>query len=124
MNRIDSLIAEEIAAEDRAFLDELAHEPGYFKQAFAMFRGSTGWVSGLIMVVQAAMGLIGFWMAYRFFMAGDPVTQLRWGLPAMTLIVVGAMLKFSLMPVMQANRVLREVRRLELVLTARDNESR
>lgn len=118
MNKVDTLIAETIGAEERAFLDELANEPGYFHQAFGMFRGSTGWVSWVMMIAQTLMFLAGVWMAVNFFAADNSVDQLRWGLPAATILIIGGMLKMSLMPVMQANRVLRELRRLELVIAA------
>jgi hypothetical protein len=42
---------------------------------------------------------------------------LRWGLSASTLMIVSAILKIAtLWPSLQANRVLREVKRLELQL--------
>ncbi len=119
MNKLDDMLTQTLSAEDQALLNEIRDEPGYFEQAFGMFRGRAGWVTWMIMIVQTLMFIAAIWMAIRFFGASDTVSQLRWGLPAATILILSAMMKFSLMPVMQANRVLREIRRLELVLTAR-----
>ena len=124
MTKLDDMLAETLSAEDQAMLSEIGDEPGYFTQAFAMFRGNTGWATWLIMIVQAAMFIAAVWMTFQFFGAEDTVAQLRWGLPAVVLFLMGGMLKMSLMPLMQANRVLREIRRLELVLAARHDSYR
>ncbi|WP_164118406.1 DUF6768 family protein [Sphingorhabdus sp. Alg239-R122] len=120
MNKLDDMLAETLSAEDQALLDEIRDEPGYFTQAFGLFRGNTGWVAWAIMIVQSIMFLAGAWMAIQFFGASDTVNQLRWGLPSAVLLILSSMFKLSLMPTMQANRVLREVRRLELTLSARN----
>ncbi|MEO1043993.1 MAG: DUF6768 family protein [Pseudomonadota bacterium] len=116
MDQFDKMISETLTQEEQALMEELRHEPGYFAQAFGMFRGTASWVNWVIMIVQSVMFLVAVWMSIEFFNADDAVSQLRWGLPAVTLLVVGGMLKMSLMPVMQANRMLRELRRLELLL--------
>jgi len=41
---------------------------------------------------------------------------IKWGITGAVLIIVGASLKMSLMPQMQADRVIREVKRVELLL--------
>ncbi len=119
MNDFDNRINAALSAEDEILLKEMNSEPGYFQQAFGLFRGSMGWISWVVMIVQSIMFFIGLWMAIQFFQATDAVSQLRWGLPAATLMILAAMMKLSLMPIMQANRILREVRRLALV---RDRE--
>jgi len=108
-----------LSAEDEALLKEIGDEPGYFEQAFAMLDGKTAWVTWLILTVQGVMFIAGVWMAWNFFEANQVVTQLRWGLPSVTLLLLSAILKTSLMPVMQSNRILREIRRIEL-LRSRD----
>ncbi|MEM1134078.1 MAG: DUF6768 family protein [Pseudomonadota bacterium] len=116
MNQFDAMISETLTQEEQALMDELRHEPGYFAQAIGMLQGQNSWVNWVVLVVQTAMFLIAVWMGIEFFNAEDTVTQLRWGLPAVTLAILAAVLKMSLMPVMQSNRILREMRRLELLL--------
>ncbi len=115
MTDLDNKIYEALSAEDEALLKEMETEPGYFTQAFGLFSGSFGWISWVIMIVQSLMFFVAVWMAWNFFAATDSVSQLRWGLPSVTLILAAAMMKLSLMPVMQGNRILREMRRIELL---------
>lgn len=112
---IDGLIDEALDAEERELLRTL-DEPGFFRQAFGIFGGPGGWMVWVMMFWQAAMFIAGVWAAWHFFQASDTVTQLRWGLPAMLLLIFAGMLKTSLMPRMESNRVLRELKRLELQL--------
>ena len=115
MREVDELIDEALDAEERELLRTL-DEPGFFSQAFGVFRGPTGWVSMVMMFWQAVLFIAGIWAAWRFFEATDPVTQLRWGLPAMLSLIFSGMLKMALVPRMESNRVMREVKRLELRL--------
>ena len=115
MRDVDELIDEALDAEERELLRTL-DEPGFFSQAFGVFRGPTGWVSVVMMVCQAVLFIAGIWAAWHFFEATDPVTQLRWGLPAMLLLIFAGMLKMALIPRLEGNRVMREVKRLELRL--------
>ncbi|APR51261.1 DUF6768 family protein [Sphingomonas koreensis] len=118
MRDMDELIDEALDAEERELLRAL-DEPGFFSQAFSVFRGPAGWMSIVMMIWQAAMFIAGVWAAWHFFEATDPVTQLRWGLPAAILLIFAAMFKMALMPRMESNRLLRELKRLELQLAYR-----
>ena len=46
----------------------------------------------------------------------DALNALHWGLPATTLLLLGLIVKLSMNPMLQANRVLRVLHRLELRL--------
>jgi hypothetical protein len=116
MRDIDNMIEEALGQEEREVLRRIGEEPGFFGQAFGIFRGPTGWVNVLMMVVQAAIFIAGIWAAWHFFQAGDPVSQLRWGLPAATLLILATILKMSLLPRMETNHIIRELKRLELQL--------
>jgi hypothetical protein len=115
MSELDRNIEATLREEDRAFLARLDHEPGYFSQVGGLLSGSLAWVNVLLMIVQAAMFLGGVWCAWEFFNATDTIMSLRWGISAAVLMIVGAVLKIgTLWPSMQANRLLREIKRLEL----------
>ena len=116
MRDIDNMIEEALGQEEREVLRRIGEEPGFFGQVFGIFRGPTGWVNVLLMVAQAMLFLTGAWAAWHFFQAGDPVSQLRWGLPAATLLILATILKMSLVPRMEANHIIRELKRLELQL--------
>ena len=119
MQDIDKLIDEALDAEERELLSGF-DEQGFIAQAFGVFKGPTGWMSMVMMFWQSVMFIAGVWAAWNFFDAADPVAQLRWGLPALLLLLFAGMLKMALIPRMESNRLLREVKRLELQI-ARGN---
>lgn len=49
-----------------------------------------------------------------FFEATEPVTQLRWGLPAAVLMLMALAIKLSVAPAIHANRIMSELKRIEL----------
>ena len=118
MTKIDDMIREALEDKDREAFDQ-TEELGYFALGLSQFRGKMWWVTWVIMVVQATMFLIGVWCAVQFFGATDTLMALKWGLPSAVLIITATSLKFSLMPQMQADRVIRELKRVELMLAHR-----
>jgi hypothetical protein len=60
--------------------------------------------------------IAGVWAAWNFFQANEPVGQLRWGLPAAVLLIVATIMKMALLPRMESNRLMRELKRIELQL--------
>ena len=118
MQDIDNRIDDALDAEERALLRSL-DEQGFFAQALGVFGGPTGWVSGVMMAAQAVTFIAGVWAGWNFFEADDPVTQLRWGLPAAILLILATMLKMALVPRMESNRLMRELKRIELQIARR-----
>lgn len=119
MNKLDQLIEDALQSEDRDILAQTA-ELGYFAQAFGLFRGKTAWVNWVIMLVQVVMFVASVWCAVQFFQAADVLLALKWGISTAVLAILATMMKLSLMPVMQADRVIRELKRIELMLARRD----
>lgn len=119
MRDLDTMIDEALGEEERDLLRRIGGEPGFFAQAFGLFGGRTGWVNIILMVVQAVAFIAGVVMAVGFFQAVDPVSQLRWGLPAAVLLLLSTMVKLAMMPALEANRVIRELKRIELQLARR-----
>lgn len=113
MSRTDELIAEALSAEDRELLARHA-EPGYFAQAVGLFGGTLGWVVWLAYLTSIA-AFLGFgyalWMTWQ---ADDPAAAIRWGVLATVLFQYTAMVKAFLGSRMEANRTLREIKRVEL----------
>ena len=89
MNRIDRLIEEALSEEDRAIAEATA-ERGWFALSLDQFRGKLGWVTWVVMIVQTTMFVAAVWCG-----------------------------KLSLMPQIQADRVLRALRRVELMIAKR-----
>jgi hypothetical protein len=118
MDKLDKLIEQTLSGEDRQLLED-TRDLGYFELALTQFRGKLGWVTWVIMVVQGAMFLTGVWCAVQFFGATDVLVALKWGLSGAVLMLAATALKLSLMPQMQADRILRELKRIELMLATR-----
>ena len=116
MTDIDRMIEEALEGEDQALFRETAREPGFFGQAFGLFGGRNGWVNMVMMAAQALLFVGGVWAAWRFFQADTPLSALHWGLPAAVLMLASLVIKASMMPEIQANRLMREIKRLELRL--------
>ena len=119
MKDIDRMIDEAIYEEEGELLRQIGEEPGFFTQLLGIFGGRTGWVNVLMMVWQTVFFIAGVWAAWMFFLAADPVTQLRWGLPAAVLLIMALMLKMMVWPSVQTNRLLREMKLIQLQLARR-----
>ncbi|MGR3662372.1 MAG: DUF6768 family protein [Paracoccaceae bacterium] len=118
MDKLDKLIEEALALEDREIFEQ-TQELGWFALGLSQFRGKLGWVTWVIMLVQGAMFLVGVWCAVRFFQTPDVLQAVKWGISGAVLLLAATSLKMSLMPQMQADRVIRELKRIELMLARR-----
>ena len=114
MKDIDRMIEEALDGEEQALFRETAHEPGFFAQAFGLLGGPNGWVNMVMVVVQAALFVAGLWAGWRFFEADTALSALHWGLPAAVLVLASLIVKTAMMPQLQANRLMRELKRLQL----------
>lgn len=114
MQDIDRMIEEALEGEEQALFRQTAREPGFFGQVFGLLGGRAGWVNAVLMLAQTAAFFVGAWAAWRFFQADTALSALHWGLPAAVLVLGSLVMKMALVPVMHANRVLRELKRLEL----------
>ena len=113
MNNIDQKIQ---AALQR---DATADEPNLAEEVLIAFRGRHRWQSSLLVVINLAVfaGLI--FAVVRFYGSADTAMQLRWGGVALVLLLMIALLKIWFWLEMHTNRVLREVKRVELLLLSR-----
>ena len=114
MQDIDRMIEEALDGEEQALFRETAREPDFFSQAFGVFGGRNGWVNVLLMAAQGGLFIGGVWASWRFFEAETPLAALHWGLPAAVLLLMSLVIKMGMMPEMQTNRLMRELKRLQL----------
>ncbi len=114
MQDIDRMIEEALQGEEQALFRETAREPGFFAQAFGLLGGPNGWVNVLMVAIQAALFVAGLWAGWRFFEAETALSALHWGLPAAVLVLASLIIKLGMMPELQANRLMRELKRQQL----------
>ncbi|GGE35019.1 hypothetical protein GCM10011367_06820 [Marinicauda pacifica] len=114
MSDLDEMIRNALDDEEQGLLHELEREPGFFERAFGTFAGPAGWANLILMVAQAVFFIAGVWFAWVFYQQDSVIEALRWGLPALVLLIVAPVLKMGLMPVMEGQKLARDIRRLEL----------
>jgi hypothetical protein len=113
MQHHDDMIHRALADEDRDLLARHA-EPGYPAQALALFRGRLGWVT-MLAYVTALAAFIGFgYTFWRAWSAEDALAAVKFGTLSVVLFQYTAMAKGFLGSHMEANRTLREMKRIEL----------
>ncbi len=113
MNKIDDLIGRALTDEDRALLAQHS-EPGYFTQALGLFRGPTAWVMWIVNAANLLAFVGGLYAIWRMFGTVEAVTAIQWGVLALFLFQVTTLSKTVMASRMEANRLVREIKRLEL----------
>lgn len=114
MRDVDKLIEEALGEDESEVLRRIGGEPGFVERAMGMFGAGFEWTVRYMLFGQAVLFVAGVWAAWNFFAAGDPVTQLRWGLPAAVLLLASLIVKIAVGPPIFHNRVMRELKRIEL----------
>ena len=113
MDELDRKIEEALSAEDRAVLSQFG-EQGLFGQLGSLFKGKLGWLSAVTFVVATIAVVIGVWAAWKFYQADDVGAMLKWAGLAWIGLTTQIMIKIWSWMRMETNRVIREVKRLEL----------
>jgi hypothetical protein len=114
MRDLDKMIEEALGEEESEVLRRIGGEPGFIEHAMGMFGAGLEWTVRFMLFGQAVIFLAGVWAAWHFFEAGDPVQQLRWGLPAAVMLLASLVVKMAVAPALFHNRVMRELKRIEL----------
>lgn len=115
MSKLDDLIGQALTEEDRALLASHA-EPGYLAQAFGLFRGPLAWVIWLVNIANAASFVAGLYALLQMVDAVDAVSAVKWGVGALFLFQITTLCKTFMGNHMEVNRMLRELKRVELQL--------
>lgn len=118
MSKLDKMIEAALTGEDREIFEK-TEELGFFALGLSQFGGKLGWVTWVLMIVQSVMFLGAVWCGYHFYNAVDVLPAVKWGISCAILALMATQLKLSLTPQMQADRVIREVKRVELLLASR-----
>jgi hypothetical protein len=118
MRDMDELIGEALDAEERELLRSIGDEPGFVERMLGMTGPEIIWMVWVMMILQTLMFFAGLYAAWMFFEAGDPVTQLRWGLPAVVLMLMALIVKLAVPPAIQTKRLMRELKRIEIQIAS------
>jgi hypothetical protein len=113
MDDLDREIEAALSAEDRAVLAKLG-EQGVFGQWFGVYDGAVRGIAVFATVVTFALFFAAVYCGWRSLGAGEALDAARWGTAAIGLMVMVGFLKLWFWLRMESNRVLREIKRLEL----------
>ena len=110
MNELDKRIQAALQGDDPGA------EPNLAEEIISAFRGRHRWMHGLIVAISLAVTVVAVWAGLRFYQAEVVPEQLRWGGLALLALLMVSFLKVWFWLEMQSNRVLRELKRIELLL--------
>ncbi|MBV1864009.1 MAG: hypothetical protein KUG74_06175 [Rhodobacteraceae bacterium] len=85
----------------------------------------SGRLRNVVRVIDIACVLflvVSIWAAYRFFTATEVLSAVKFGMSAAVMLIVAGQLKLSLMPHIQAERIIRQMKRIEILLLAKNHE--
>lgn len=114
MDKLDKMISEALDDEDREILEKIGWEQSSFDMAGDMFRGKIGLLNLPLIFGQIVFFGIGLYAAWKAYDVTEVVDVVRWGLLAIFFLLSAVIAKVSLLPSLQANRMLHAIRRLEM----------
>lgn len=110
---LDRRIEEALNAEDRAILERYG-EQGVFGQMFGVYEGKTGGLAVMATVMTFAIFAGALYCAWMLVNAADTAAAVRWGVGTVAFVAMVGFLKMWFWLRMESNRILREVKRVEL----------
>jgi hypothetical protein len=125
MSNLDKAIYQSLSKEDQDFLARLDEEPQFLKQFTGVYKGGLGIINWIVTIGLISWAVVGIFALIRFFnVSPDIEGMLKWG--GLTALSVGICLFFRIWlgMHMQTNRVLRELKKLELqIASLKQNQS-
>ncbi len=113
MNDIDQKIQ---AALRRAQPGEaLPGEPNLAEEVLIAFRGRHRWLSALFVAVNLVLFVVMLWAGSHFLHADNVSAEIKWGALAFVCLFAMSFIKLWFWLEMHTNRVLRELKRVELL---------
>ncbi|MHA1127823.1 MAG: DUF6768 family protein [Alphaproteobacteria bacterium] len=113
MDELDKKISDMLNAEEKMMMDSF-DEQGIFGQLGGLFHGKSAWLTVLTLVIGFAFAIMGMFAAWKFAIAEEVISMLRWGGLAWLGLFSISLIKLWSWMRMETNRTLREIKRLEL----------
>lgn len=118
--KIDKLIKEALTEEEAKFYDELG-EQNVFEKFGGVFRGKMGWLAIIMNVVVLVLFGLLVYCLIQFLNVETTNELIKWGAGMFTCMIMMSMLKLYFWMQMDKNDILRELKRLELQISALAN---
>ncbi len=113
---------EELLTETEAHLLRSTQPYGWQGLYRSMRRGRLKKVVRAIDLVCLLLLILAVWSGMRFFAATEVMPALKYGFVTTVLLIVSAQLKLSLMPHIHAERIIRQMKRIEILLLAKNHK--
>jgi hypothetical protein len=113
MDKLDEIIGRAMTEEDRALLASHGQR-GYVAEALGMFTGPMAGTMRLVYAVVLVTFLGALYALWQLSTTTDAVSAVQWGVAALVLFQMTALCKSYMGSHLEANRMLREIKRLEL----------
>ncbi len=115
MTDLDRQIEQALDEEDRALFEKFG-EQGLFSQLFGVYDGKMRFFAVFATILTFVLFLGAAYCGWKFYIAGAAIEAARWGAGAVMLMVMVGFLKIWFWMRMETNRMLREIKRVELQL--------
>lgn len=115
--KIDELIKEALNQEEAKFYDDLG-EQNLLEKLGEVHKGKTGWLASIMTVIHILIFVVFVFCAVQFFKTDATNELIKWASAGFVCMIMMSMLKLYIWMQMDKNDILRELKRLELQVTA------
>lgn len=122
IKEIDKLIKETLSHEEAKFYDAL-EEQSVFASLFGLFKGKNAWLNILFnIMIFVFLGLL-IYCGVQFFNSDTTSELIKWGIGSLIFVICLSMLKIYAWMQMDKSAILREMKRLELLVMSLSGKS-
>lgn len=115
---IDDMIKKALSNEETAYYDNL-HEQSLPEMLSGLYIGKLRWLNILFMVVTFLFTTLMFYSIYQFVNTDDIREMIRWGAAMFGSGIMASMIKVWNWNQLDKNALMREIKRLELLLVSK-----
>jgi hypothetical protein len=114
MNNLDEAIRDALSKEDAELLAKLEREPGSFEQMVGIFQGPLSWIYVAFLIAAIVLALFGIYSGWQFAQSTELRPLFYWGAITGFCLVVLSVVRVVFFMQINTNRVLRQIKQLEL----------
>ncbi len=116
MPDMDQTIRDALPGQDRALFDETGGEQSFLEMAAGSFAGRNRWLTVLIMVAGVMFFGLTLYTSIRFFEAESTRAMIAWSVGCIICLFAVSFLKMWWWMELNKNTLMREIKRLELLV--------
>lgn len=117
MEEIDKLIKETLTKEESKFYEDL-DEQNMFESVLGLFQGKNKWILILMNFMTLVFFSLFVYCTVQFFNTETTNELIKWGIGGLVFLFGVSMLKVFAWMQMDKNALLREIKRLELLISS------